>query len=465
MKKMLKVVALMLTLVLAVGMLAGCGSTSDKNDKGQTVISVGSWPSKEGLELDAMNARKDRFEADNPDVAIDPDNWTFDRRTFYAKAAGNQLPTVYYAGFTEMPEIISSDLSADISGVLKKRGYDGMMNPAVLQTITDEDGAIISFPMYAYALGLAFNADLLDQAGYLAEDGTPHQPETLDEMVEMAVKIKEKTGKAGLVLSSADNGAGWIFTALAWSFGVDFMEKDENGKWKATFNTPEAAAALQWYKDLKWKYDVLPSNTIVTTEDWNRIMGSDGAAMTINSGDWAKKVVKFGFDPKKLGMMVMPAGPKRHVVLLGGDVQCLRNDSTEDQIDAGVRWLETANSFKLTDEYKTTTEETVKTQLEMNQHVGVHNLSVWSAESESLQWYNNYLDENTNGNPNHVRLYNEFVANPTCDIQPEEPACCQQLYTLLTSCIQEVWTNEDADCAAIMEKANADFQRDYLDTM
>ena len=146
-------------------------------------------------------------------------------------------------------------------------------------------------------------------------------------------------------------------------------------------------------------------------------------------------------------------------------MQCLRNDSTEDQIDAGVRWLETANSFKLTEEYKKTTEETVATHLEQNRHVGVHALSVWSAESESLQWYNKYLDEHTNGNPNHVRLYNEFVANPTCDIQPEEPACCQQLYGILANCIQEVWTDENADCAAIMEKANADFQRDYLDTM
>ena len=364
-----------------------------------------------------------------------------------------------------MPEIISSELSADLSSVLKKRGYDGMMNPAVLATITDEKGAVKSFPMNAYVLGLAFNTDLLDQAGYLAEDGTPHQPATLDEMVEMAKVIKEKTGKAGLVLPSADNGAGWIFTALAWSFGVDFMEKDENGKWKATFNTPEAVAALQWYKDLKWKYDVLPANTLVTTEEWNRIMGSEGAAMTINGGDWTGKVVKFGYDPKKLGMMAMPAGPKRHVVLLGGDVQCLRNDSTEDQIDAGIRWLETANSFNLTEEYKKTVEETIATQLEMNMHVGVHSLSVWSTESESLQWYNKYLDENTNGNPNHVRLYNEFVANPTCEIQPEEPVCCQQLYGILANCIQEVWIKENADCAEVIAKASADFQSNYLDNL
>ena len=466
MKKMFKVVALMLTLVMAVSMLAGCGaSVNDKNENGQTVISVGRWPTKEGPELDAMNARKERFEAANPDVYVEPDKWEFDRRTFYAKAAGNQLPTVYYAGFTEMPEIISSEMSADITSVLKKRGYEGMINPAVLANITDEDGAIKTFPMMAYVLGLVFNAKILKQAGYLAEDGTPHQPATLDELVEMAVQIKEKTGKVGLVLPTAEGAGGWIFTTIAWAFGVDFMEKDENGKWHATFNTPEAAAALQWYKDLKWKYDVLPANTMINTEEWNRSMGSGNAGLTINSGDVSGKLLKFGLAPEDLGMMVMPAGPKRHVVLLGGSVQCLRNDATEDQIDAGVRWLETANSYKLTEEYKKTTEDTIATYLEQNRHVGIHGMSVWSTESESVKWYNDYIDAHTNGNPNHVKLYNEFVLNPTCDIQPEEPVCCQQLYAILGNCIQEVILNENADCAAIMEKANADFQRDYLDTM
>jgi len=86
------------------------------------------------------------------------------------------------------------------------------------------------------------------------------------------------------------------------------------------------------------------------------------------------------------------------------------------------------------------------------------------AISDKLRYYD-FIDSKTNANPNHVRLYNEFVANPTCEIQAEEPVCCQQLYGILAGCIQEVWTNQDADCAAIMEKANSDFQANYLDNM
>lgn len=54
-----------------------------------TVILVGSWYSKEGVDLDNANKKKARFEEANPDVVIQPDLWTFDRKAFYAKAASD----------------------------------------------------------------------------------------------------------------------------------------------------------------------------------------------------------------------------------------------------------------------------------------------------------------------------------------------------------------------------------------
>ena len=84
-------ISLLLVFVLSLGALSGCGKkASDKDDEGRTVISVGSWPPKESEALTAMNERKDRFEKANPDVKIEPDNWAFERQTFYAKAAGGQ---------------------------------------------------------------------------------------------------------------------------------------------------------------------------------------------------------------------------------------------------------------------------------------------------------------------------------------------------------------------------------------
>ena len=38
------------------------------------------------------------------------------------------------------------------------------------------------------------------------------------------------------------------------------------------------------------------------------------------------------------------------------------------------------------------------------------------------------------------------------EIQAEEPVCAQELYGILDSCIQEVLTNKDADCAALLKR-------------
>ena len=41
----------------------------------------------------------------------------------------------------------------------------------------------------------------------------------------------------------------------------------------------------------------------------------------------------------------------------------------------------------------------------------------------------------------------------------------QQSMAIYESGIQEVLTNKDADCAALLEKANSDFQSNYLDNI
>lgn len=458
-------ISLLLVSVLSLGALSGCGKkASDKDDEGRTVISVGSWPPKESEALTAMNERKDRFEKANPDVKIEPDNWAFERQTFYAKAAGGQLPTVYMAGFTEVPEIINSEYAADLSKVLKKRGYDGMFNKNIMDIISS-DGRIMAFPTTAYILGLAYNVDMFEAAGLMNSDGTPKQPKDWNEVIDFAVKIKKATGKPGFVLPTTSNSGGWIFTPIAWSFGVEFMKKDKSGKWKATFDTPEAAEALQFVKDLKWKYDVLPSNTLINGEDWYKSFAVGEGGMTITAGDYTRRVVKYEMKPEQVGIMAMPSGPKRHVTLLGGDVLCVRNDATDDQIDAAIRWIETKNSYKLTDEYKTNVKNSIATKLSEGQHVGIKSMSPWSTSAEAVAWEYDYIDKNTNANPNHVKLYNDFVANCTADIQPEEPVCCQELYAILDGCIQEVLSNKNADCAKLMKKANKDFQANYLDNL
>lgn len=462
---MKRALIIILCVILSVAIFSGCNTKSlDKDEQGRTIISVGGWPSKEGIGLDNMNARKAEFEETNPDVSVVPDFWTFDRKSFYAKAAGNQLPTQYNVAYTEMPEIINSEYSADMTATLSKRGYDDMFNPAVLDVVS-QDGKIYGYPYSGYILGIAFNTEMMSAAGLMEEDGTPKQPKDWNELAEFAVQIKQTTGKPGFVFPSSNNNGGWIFTPVAWSYGVDFMEKDENGKWQATFNTPEAVAALQYVKDLKWKYDVLPSNTLIDGTECYKTFATGNAGMMIGSSAVSQNVVQYGMLPDQLGMMGIPAGPARHVTLLGGGVSCVAPDATEDQIDASIRWVEASYGYQLTDEVKHNTERTIQDALANNELVGIKGFSIWSNESEVVQYTRGLIDSYANSNPNHVKLYNDFVANCPAEIQQEEPVCAQELYGILDSCIQEVLINENADCAELIAKAASDFQVNYLNNL
>ena len=202
----LRVTAVIAAVTLTMALFSGCGkkAVNDKDEQGRTVISVGSWPTKKGKTLDDMNARKATFEAENPDSVIKPDSWVFDIKTFYAKATGNQLPTLYTTFYTEMSQIIEENYSADLTDVLKKRGYDGKFNKKVLDVVS-KNGRVYAFPNLAYVLGLGYNTELFEKAGLMEADGTPKQPKDWNELAEFAVKIKKATGKSGFIFPSMNN--------------------------------------------------------------------------------------------------------------------------------------------------------------------------------------------------------------------------------------------------------------------
>ncbi len=461
-----KITAFALSAVMSVTLLSGCGNkVTDKDEQGRTIISVGGWPTKEGKEKENIEARKARFEEANKDFVIQGDQWRFDLKSFYAKAAAGQLPVIYNTYFTEVSQIIAAGYSADLTDELKKQGLYDKINKDVLK-IVSKDGRVYAFPHAAYIFGIAYNVDDFQAAGLMNADGTPQQPKTWDELAQFAVKLKQTTGRPGFVFPTANNNGGWQFTQIAWSYGANFMEKGSDGKWKAVFNSPEAAEALQWIKDLKWKYDVLPANTLIDHTELYKTFGTRGASMVIGAGDTPGKIVSYDMKPNSIGMMAIPAGPKKWVTLMGGGVYAISNKASEKQIEGALKWLQMTCTPDASDEYKTNTEESIQRRIENGELVTVKSMSQWNTESSALKFRDEMIDKYANGDPAHVKLYNDFVQDlGGCELRPEEPVCAQELYGILDNCIQEVLTNKDADPKTLLEKANSDFQKNYLDNL
>ena len=458
MKKTIKMLSLVLAIVLMVGTMAGCG----EKDDGTVKLSVSNWPNAEANPkgYETYQNRKAEFEAANAGVMIEPEEWAYDVKTFLAKAEGGTLPDLYYTHFTEIDKIIDGEYAVDIKDYLVDNGYYDKISDSMLKLI-EKDGSVYFIPKSCYTLGLAMNLDLMEQAGLMEEDGTPKAPTTLEELVDTAKTITEKTGKPGFIFPTTNNQGGWYFTMLGWNYGVEFVKKDKDGKWKAAFDTKECVDALQYIKDLKWKYNVVPQTTLVDGNELNKQIGSGMAGMTFMAPSSVTKMIKnYGISKDSVGFSFMPAGPKNHYTLLGGSVVAFANTADEKEIEAGFKWLEMENiTPNLTDAYKKKTEENINLNLQDGVLVGIIDTAVWNDKSETFSFLSEITKEKCNVNYNHIRLFNETKV----DAHTEVEICAQELYGLLDACIQEVLTNKNADCKQIIKKAADDYQRNFLD--
>lgn len=463
--KIKKFFAVVLSAAMAVGVLAGCNGGENKASDGNVTISVGDWPTKEGSQLERRTEQKASFEEKFNNVSIEPDTWSFDLRTFYPKAEAGLLPNVFRTHYTEAQKLIDGEYTYDITDILKEKGLYENMNPQLLEMIS-KDGRVMMMPTEAYSIGLVYNVDLYEKAGLMEKDGTPKQPKDWNEMAEFAVKIKEATGKAGFVLTTSNNTGGWLFTNIAWSFGVDFMEQDKDGKWKATFNTKEAVEALQFIKDLRWKYDVLPAGALVDQKEQIKLYATGEAGMALAAGSSSASVAPYEMDVNHFGIMAIPSGPVRRVSLIGGTVNCISENSTPEQAVAGIDWLiHIGTDYRATDALRQSRETFYQQKVENGEPIGVKSFSIWNDSSEVFALNDEMIEKYGNINQNHVRLYNESLVNGKVELQAEEPVCAQDLYSILDSLIQNVLNDKDADCEKLIEKANNDFQTNYLNNL
>lgn len=461
MKGLKKLFGALLVITILVSLFSGCTQSKDVSNDGKVVISVGNFvdpdTNPDGYKVQLEQVK--RFEELHPNIKIEPSTWDFDPRTYMAKAEGGTLPTVYYVPFTEAKNVIDLGYAADITDEFKKRGFYESINEFSLQNIS-RDGKIYLLPTGSYDVGLVVNIKLFSQAGLVEEDGTPYQPKDWDDLIRVAKIIKEKTGKAGFVMPTTDYTGGWRFTPVAWSFGTVFETK-ENGKWKATFDSDEGAAALQFIKDLKWKHDVLPANTLINGAEAEKLVGTNEAAMTFGDKNNINNMVKYGIGLDELGLVQVPAGPVKKVTLMGGSYRVIDKNATPEQISAGLDWLEYQGyTVTLTDEIKESIKKSVEEDKANNKIVGVATLSPWSDVSEVEQYKKQAMNENTNVNLNHVKLYNDKTG---MQFQAEEPIDAQALYAIMDTCIQNVLTDGNADCKEVLKKAASDFQKNNLD--
>ena len=452
-----RTISLVLSLVLVVACLAGCDGTTN----GKVSIKIGSWPGEGSTEA-TIKEYENKLASMNstyPDIEIIKDTSSFDVKSFAIKASSGQLSNLYNPHYTEVEKIVNSGYAKDLTKYMEENGYLQKLNPALAELLTI-DGKIWAVPKTCTVLGLACNKELFKQAGLVDENGTPIFPKTYEELTQTAIKIKEKTGKPGMVICSTKGQGGWYLTMMSMAFGVNFVEQ-QGDKYIAAFNTPEFVETLQFIYDLKWKHNVLPDNAFIDRVEQRKLYATNQAAMTIDAPPGHVYITKYGMDRNNICFARVPAGKAGRVALIGGVLYMVSPETTDEQLDAIFKWIDISGEGpNLTDEIAKNLEDTYALTASEGRVVTSKNMmDIWvnsdilDKQKELGEKYKNVDDAN----------FNDYFGFEDVIIKPEVSPCAQQLYTILDGGIQEILTNKDVDLAKLAETMCNDFQVNHLD--
>ena len=450
-----------LTLALALTGMAGlvfAGGGGARSGGGQTTVKLGIWPEDTLPGEIAMHQELVKeYSRQYPNVTIQPAQYRYAVDTFVPMAEAGQAPTVFETWFTEPQKLISGGFVKDITAEVSALGWDSKMNGSI-KNLLSKDGRLYGIPRDAYALGLMLNVELFREAGLTDRNGIPQYPKTWDELAQIAQTIKQKTGSAGLCLLAKDNAGGWHFTNIAWGFGAVF-ETQRGGKWIAQINSPEVIAALQYVKDLKWRYDVLTDDP--TNEDWTtgfQAIGTGKAAMYIAAQDAVNQpTMANGLPVGDLALVPVPAGPKGQYSLMGGTPYMFAANASSAEITAALRYLELMGRAPVVTE---TAIAGLRADAQMRKNEGIPVIPSFPAWTDPayLKAQQDVVTEFQNVDN---RLYSDYYAmvSKAANLKSEEPILAQDLYGELTKALQAVLTDRNADVPALLETAQRNFQR------
>lgn len=427
----------------------------------KVVLKLGIWP-EDSLtdEIKMHDGFVEKFKTTHPNVEVVPAYYKYATDTFVSMAEAKNLPTIFESWYTEPQKLIAGGFVKDITDILKQRGWLDTINPSI-RDLLSKDGHIYGIPRDGYALGMMLNLELFEEAG-LMENGLPKYPKTWEELAETAKTIKDKTGSAGICILAKDNAGGWHFSNIAWGFGAELTKK-EGDKFVSNLNTPEAIAAMQYVKDLKWKYDVLTPDP--TNEDWGTgfaQLGTGVCAMYIGANDAVNQPTYLNKLPvDKLALVPMPAGPKGQFSLSGGTPYMFANNATDEEVNAALDYLEVMGKAPVAtsdaiDGMNKDAEYRVDNGIPV-----IPRFPCWT-DPKLIEEENKVLEAHKNVD---MKLYDDYfnIIKKEGNLRLEEVGSTQDMYAELTKVLQAVITDQNADPAALMKTANDNYQT-ILDT-
>lgn len=423
-----------------------------------TISVVGKPAESQPESLASWTAQVERFEKLYPNVTINGTDYAYSPDTFATLVAGKQVPTLFEVYLSDPSKIIDQGIAADLTSVFDANKLQDVFNPNIL-SITSKDGKVYGIPRFAYAMGLGYNLQMLKDAGFSAP------PKTWEELATMAQKLtKRDEGVAGFSFITDGSGAsGWQFTTLAYTWGAkqgSIVKQNADGSYTAGFAEGAPVEAMQYVKDLRWKYDVLPRENL----NWNRngeALATGRAAMVVIAGDqytWIRTTFP-DVDMSQFGYAPLPAGPDgKSVSLVGGNIAMVSASASDDEKEAAAYfrlWTQfDPSEIQIGYDNSKKDPTVVVGQPVLPLYVGDYQKAAQALQAQ----YANLP----------VANYAPFIDAVTAEqvsLEPEPATAGQEYYAAIGTVVSSILTDQSVEPATAMKGASDTFQANVLNLL
>ena len=238
-----------------------------------------------------------QFSAANPDVCLNSEGYPWD--IFFQKyptavAAGTPPDMVIFHA-AEVTQMASQGLMTPMEDVIFT---DGTLNKAdfnasVMDAVT-YDGQAMAVPFDNHGWLLWYNTTLLEAAGLDPENLPKNGAEFIEWAQKLTTDINGKhPNEEGFDKDNVDVwGIGYTWPrytipSTLWQFGAAVMNEDAT---KATLDSPEAVAAVQFWHDLMYKYYVAPP--AIPGQIWAGELYKNNKVAFLWEGTWTNGMMK-----------------------------------------------------------------------------------------------------------------------------------------------------------------------------
>lgn len=275
-------------------------------------------------------------------------------------------------------------------------------------------------------------------------------PKNWEEFIRVAVKLTDHSrGAYGYapILFAAEGGREFLQWCTLAGLAPSRLP---NAEGLNALRSQPGLDALQFLKDLRWRYDVMPPAEKCYGDNVMKMFAEGKVAMMMlpATKDSVRRLMRLGMPPDNIGVAPLPAGPaNRHHLVFG---RCLIVNSQSDPAKrtAAAKWIR----FMLDPEVLRLREQYLFREQDLT---GIPRVPLYKKEKQAevytmLKGYR------------LLPVFSDYEEAVTTGLVPEPPRLRVQLYEDLAKDVRSALEKSESSAAAVVASLAHDFEKRYL---